>query len=229
MTKNYLTEMHLHTKETSNCGKMPAAETVENYILLGFNTIVVTDHFSTHTYFKYDYNSLSWQEKVDIFLKGYNTAKDAAKGRINILLGMELRFDSESDPNDYLVYGIDENFLREHKDILDMNISSFSALARKNGLMIFQAHPFRFGIKITNVKYLDGIEVCNRNIEHDSHNEIAALWAEKFGLKKTAGSDHHQKGNEGLAGIISKHEITSNKVLLDTLKKQDYTLYEKQL
>lgn len=229
MTKNYLTEMHLHTKETSNCGKMPAAETVENYILLGFNTIVVTDHFSTHTYFKYDYNSLSWQEKVDIFLKGYNTAKDAAKGRINILLGMELRFDSESDPNDYLVYGIDENFLREHKDILDMNISSFSALARKNGLMIFQAHPFRFGMKITNVKYLDGIEVCNRNIEHDSHNDIAALWAEKFGLKKTAGSDHHQKGNEGLAGIISKHEITSNKVLLDTLKKQDYTLYEKQL
>ncbi len=229
MTKNYLTEMHLHTKETSNCGKMPAAETVENYISLGFNTIVVTDHFSTHTYFKYDYNSLGWQEKVDIFLKGYNTAKEAAKGRINILLGMELRFDSESDPNDYLVYGIDENFLREHKDILDMNISSFSALARKNGLMIFQAHPFRFGIKIINVKYLDGIEVCNRNIEHDSHNDIAALWAEKFGLKKTAGSDHHQKGNEGLAGIISKHEITSNKVLLDTLKKQDYTLYEKQL
>ncbi len=229
MTKNYLTEMHLHTKETSNCGKMPAAETVENYISLGFNTIVVTDHFSTHTYFKYDYSSLSWQEKVDIFLKGYNTAKEAAKGRINILLGMELRFDSESDPNDYLVYGIDENFLREHKDILDMNISSFSALARKNGLMIFQAHPFRFGMKIINFKYLDGIEVCNRNIEHDSHNDIAALWAEKFGLKKTAGSDHHQKGNEGLAGIISKYEITSNKVLLDTLKKQDYTLYEKQL
>lgn len=93
--------------------------------------------------------------------------------------------------------------------------------------MIYQAHPFRFGMKITNVKYLDGIEVCNRNIEHDSHNDIAALWAEKFGLKKTAGSDHHQKGNEGLAGIISRREITSNKILLDTLANQDYTLYEK--
>lgn len=95
--------------------------------------------------------------------------------------------------------------------------------------MIYQAHPFRFGMKITNVKYLDGIEVCNRNIEHDSHNDIAALWAEKFGLKKTAGSDHHQKGNEGLAGIISRREITSNKILLDTLANQDYTLYEKKL
>lgn len=93
--------------------------------------------------------------------------------------------------------------------------------------MIYQAHPFRFGMKITNVKYLDGIEVCNRNIEHDSHNDIAALWAKKFGLKKTAGSDHHQKGNEGLAGIISRREITSNKILLDTLANQEYTLYEK--
>ena len=27
MINKYLTEMHLHTKETSNCGKMPAAET----------------------------------------------------------------------------------------------------------------------------------------------------------------------------------------------------------
>ncbi len=119
--------------------------------------------------------------------------------------------------------------MRDNKDLLNMNISSFSALAQKNGLMIYQAHPFRFGMKITNVKYLDGIEVCNRNIEHDSHNDIAALWAEKFGLKETAGSDHHQKGNEGLAGIISRHEITSNKILLDTLANQDYTLYEKKL
>lgn len=40
MINKYLTEMHLHTKETSNCGKMPAAETVESYISLGYNTIV---------------------------------------------------------------------------------------------------------------------------------------------------------------------------------------------
>lgn len=102
--------MHLHTKETSNCGKMPAAETVESYISLGYNTIVVTDHFSTHTYYKYNYDSLNWQDKVDIFLKGFNSAKEAANGRINILLGMELRFDSDSDPNDYLVYGVEESF-----------------------------------------------------------------------------------------------------------------------
>ena len=59
---------------------------------------------------------------------------------------------------------------------------------------------------------------------------LLLLWAEKIrAQKKTAGSDHHQKGNEGLAGIISRREITSNKILLDTLANQDYTLYEKKL
>ena len=131
---------------------------------------------------------------MTFFLKGFNSAKEAANGRINILLGMELRFDSDSDPNDYLVYGVEESFLRDNKDLFKYEyIKLFRACAKKNGLMIYQAHPFRFGMKITNVKYLDGIEVCNRNIEHDSHNDIAALWAEKFGLKETAGSDHHQK------------------------------------
>lgn len=64
-------------------------------------------------------------------MKGFNSAKEAANGRINILLGMELRFDSDSDPNDYLVYGVEESFLRDNKDLLNMNISSFSALAQK--------------------------------------------------------------------------------------------------
>ena len=39
MINKYLTEMHLHTKETSNCGKMPAAETVESYISERYKSI----------------------------------------------------------------------------------------------------------------------------------------------------------------------------------------------
>lgn len=64
-------------------------------------------------------------------MKGFKSAKEAANGRINILLGMELRFDSDSDPNDYLVYGVEESFLRDNKDLLNMNISSFPRLREK--------------------------------------------------------------------------------------------------
>ena len=78
-----LFEMHAHTDETSNCAKIPAKEMVEIYKKLGYDGIVVTDHLSTHTYFKYDYNNLSWDEKIDIFLRVYNAAKEAAQGKIN--------------------------------------------------------------------------------------------------------------------------------------------------
>lgn len=223
----FLTEMHFHTAETSNCGRMAAKESVNRYIKLGYKTIILTDHLSTHTYFKYDYNSLSWDEKIDIFLKGYNASVDAANGEISILLGMELRFDDDNDPNDYLVYGISEKFLRKNKDLLDMNIKSFSKLAHKNGLLIFQAHPFRFGMKVTNPKYLDGVETFNGNPRHNSNNEVSALWAKNYNLMTTAGSDHHEDGDEGSGGIIFKNEITSNEILLKELNSQNYKLYSK--
>ncbi len=56
----FKTELHAHTAETSNCGKASAEELVEAYIKNGYSTVVITDHLSTHTYFKYNYDKLSW-------------------------------------------------------------------------------------------------------------------------------------------------------------------------
>lgn len=219
----FKTELHCHTSETSNCGKASAAELIDAYLRKEYNTVVITDHLSTHTYFNLNYKTLTWDEKIDIFMRGYNTAKKYADGRINVLLGMELRFDSPSE-NDYLVYGITEEFLRKNKDLLDMDIKSFSKLAKKNNLLIFQAHPFRFNMMITNPEYLTGIEVFNGCVRHNSNNDIAEAWANKYKFHVTAGSDFHQLGDEARGGIITEKEITSNDELLETLIKRKYSL-----
>lgn len=220
----YKTELHAHTAETSNCGKASAEELVEAYIKNGYSTVVITDHLSTHTYFKYNYDKLSWDEKIDIFLRGYNKAVEASNGRLNILLGMELRFDTETEENDYLVYGITEKFLRRNKNLLDMNIKSFSRLAHKKGLLIFQAHPFRTGMKVTNPEYLDGVEIHNGNPRHNSRNEIAEHWARLNGLKASSGSDYHQEGDEAHGGIITQTEITTEDGLLNILNIGNYEI-----
>jgi predicted metal-dependent phosphoesterase TrpH len=217
-------ELHSHTRETSNCGKATAAELVDAYIANGYSTVVITDHLSTHTYFRYDYDKMSWDEKIDVFLLGYKAALEAAKGRINVLLGMEIRFDSSDSPNDYLVFGIDEKFLRKNRKLIDMDIKSFSKLAHKNGLLIYQAHPFRTDMTITNPEYLDGIEVYNGCVRHNSNNDIALAWAEKYKLKKTSGSDFHRLGDEARAGIVTKTEIKTNADLLSILLSGDYEL-----
>ena len=220
----FKTELHAHTAETSNCGKVPAAELVETYIREGYSTVVITDHLSTHTYFKYDYKSMSWDEKIDVFMLGYNAALKAAKGRINVLLGMEICFDSTDSRNDYLVFGITEEFLRKNRELIDESIKSFSEIARKNGLLVFQAHPFRVGMTLTDAKYLDGIEVYNGSVRHDSNNEIAEIWADKYGLRKSSGSDYHRVLDEARGGIITDTEIKTNDDLLRVLESGDYGL-----
>ena len=223
----YKTELHAHTSETSNCGKTKAKDLVNAYIKAGYSTVVITDHLSTHTYFKYKYNKMTWDEKIDVFVKGYNKALEVAKGRINILLGMEMRFDEdlpEHDLNDYLVFGVTEEFLRNNGDLINMDIKSFSELAHKNGLLIFQAHPFRDDMTRAESTLLDGAEIYNGNPRHNSRNEKAEKWASENGLKGSSGSDFHQMEDLAHGGIITDTEIKTNEDLLKILKSNNYEI-----
>ena len=44
MMKQYLYDTHIHTIETSPCGKIHAAETVRYYADHGYTGLVITDH-----------------------------------------------------------------------------------------------------------------------------------------------------------------------------------------
>ena len=222
--KKYLYEMHLHTKDTSNCANVKASVAVEEYIKAGYDGIVVTDHLSPSTYMKYGRELLPWKKKVDFFLRGYKSAKKAANGRIPVLLGMELRYRTSEGDNDYLVYGITEDFLYNTPELLNLNSKKFYELTQKNGFLVFQAHPFRVGLKVTNPKFLDGIEIFNGNPRHNSSNDIAEMWAKKYDLMVTSGSDYHEIEDLGTGGIYFNKDIKDNKTLVEELLKKDYEL-----
>ena len=216
--------MHFHTKNTSNCANVPAEIAVEEYIKAGYEGIVVTDHLSPSTYMKYGRELLPWKKKIDFFLRGYNEAKKTANGRIPVLLGMELRFRTSEGENDYLVYGITEDFLYNNPNLLELNSRKFYELAQANNLLVFQAHPFRVGMKVTNPKYLDGVEIFNGNPRHNSSNDIAEMWAKKYDLMVTSGSDYHEIGDLGTGGTWFNKEITDNKTLVEELSKRNYEI-----
>ena len=225
--KKYLYEMHFHTKNTSNCANVKAEIAVEEYIKAGYDGIVVTDHLSPSTFMKYGRELLPWKKKVDFFLRGYKAAKKTANGRIPVLLGMELRYNTSEGENDYLVYGITEEFLYSHPEILEMNSKTFYDLAKENHLLVFQAHPFRIGMKVTNPKFLDGVEIFNGNPRHNSSNDIAEMWAKKYDLLVTSGSDYHEIEDLGSGGIWFNKEIKDNKTLVEELLKKDYEIKSK--
>ena len=222
--ERYLYEMHAHTSDVSPCASVPAQEVVCVYEEAGYTGLVLTDHMSKRIFRQSGApdESAPWKEKVDFFLRGYRKAKKSARN-IQVLLGMEICF--YENENDYLVYGFQEDFLYENPDLLHLGIAAFSKLAHENGLFIYQAHPFRNKMTVVSPSLLDGIEVHNANPNHDSRNDIALQWANKFGLKMVSGSDFHESGAHARGGIILPEFVTTEKELIGFLKNDPQLIW----
>ena len=218
--------MHIHTSEVSPCADCTAAEAVRRCISKGYDGMVVTDHFNEDASRAKMGELAPWRARVDNFLRGYRVAKAAAPAGFLVLLGMELRFMGRGS-SEYLVYGFDEKFLYENEGIDRLDIQRFSEIARKNGFLLAQAHPFRWGMTLTKTELLDGMEVYNGNAHHQSHNEFAALWARKFGLLPLSGSDYHG-GDTGdgvvPGGIRLRESVRSEKELVQAVRERRYTV-----
>ena len=222
----FKTELHLHSAPVSACGKAFPEEIVQVYLEHGYDTIVLTNHFSRFTFKNKragDLSALPWQEKVDYYMQGYHELKQAAEGKINVIFGCELR--SNIDENDYLIYGLDEKFLRDNEDLYDLPTAEVSARIRAAGFLFLQAHPFRDNMMMINPQYLDGIEIFNGNPQQDSRNDIARIWADRFSLIGTSGSDYHRTVDGAFAGgILTDEPITSNEQLLKILRSGEFEM-----
>ena len=92
-------------------------------------------------------------------------------------------------------------------------------LVRNNNYMFFQAHPFRFGMMLTEDFVIDGIEVFNGHPTQKSHNHMAEQWQKTYPkFIGISGSDHHELAHHPDAGILTEEPITSNEQLLQVLR-----------
>ena len=67
-------ETHMHTCQASACGKATGKEQARAYKEAGFAGIIITDHFfGGNTAVS---RELPWEERVDLFWKGYEDAKE---------------------------------------------------------------------------------------------------------------------------------------------------------
>jgi len=218
-------DLHIHTSETSSCAKVSATDMIKIYKNEGYQGVVITDHFKK--FFFKNSKGNTWEEKVDDFLKGYRAAKEEGKKQsMDVLLGMEIAFMEYDEPgNDYLVYGITEEILKEMPNLLEIGIEGLSEFCREKGLLLYQAHPLRKNCRLVDINLLDGVEVHNGNPRHDSHNDEIQKIAEENNLKMTSGSDYHELGDESNGGIITPKRIRTNEDLIEVLHNSEYELY----
>ena len=216
----YRTELHSHSMGVSICAHAAPEVVIERFKTAGYHTLVSTNHINDGTYKELEH--LSWEEKIAHFMTGYEALKKAAGKDIQVLLGCEINLRGCS--NDYLVYGVTREWLLEMGDPRGFSLQELSQHVRKSGLLLIQAHPFRYGCRLMKEEWLDGVEVHNSHKNHDSHNYLAQLWADVKNLRQTSGSDFHDPEGYIGGGIETEAPITSNEELLRVLRSGEYRL-----
>ena len=219
----YKIETHLHTVTVSKCAHLEPEVLIRGYREAGYDGIIVTDHYNRTTFEYLGISTTGPEDKAEAFLTGYRAmAELGEKAGIRVFKGAEIRFD-ESE-NDYLIYGFADDLLREPEELFRMGIAAFSSLARAEGVLVVQAHPYRKQCTPAIAQYLDGVEVRNMNPRHDSRNALAQEYAEQFGLLGLAGSDCHRTEDIGLSGICTQELPSDSMGMMRLIRSRRYTL-----
>ena len=217
-------DLHVHSKEVSPCGQMSIEEMTDAYKKKGYSGFWLTNHF--HREFLELTEGLAWKERIDFYLTPLRRGREYAGKEFFIGLGMEIRF--LSDPNDYLLVGIDEKMLyEESRGWPDMDIRGFYG-KYKDRILIIQAHPNREdGSVPADTSCLHGLEAINTSPRHKNNNELTwRMLCIEPRLIPTAGSDSHRPEDVGRSGILTEKEIRGNEELKEILKNRDYRLIE---
>jgi len=219
-------DLHVHTSEMSACGVLTSEEIIRGYKDAGYGGIVITNHYNSFTqWWAYEKYGIGGEDYYAAHKKCWEDA--AAFGEkigLRVFFGCELKMNNSN--NDYLVYGAPDEFLRRNNDDLwNMSAADVNRFAKEDGFLFYQAHPFRSGMQITHPNDLFGIEVKNANPRHDSGNDVALFWANKYpSLHRISGSDCHQRVDIGAGGIETDVDVKTTADLVEVLRTDRYTI-----
>ncbi|MBO5070826.1 MAG: PHP domain-containing protein [Roseburia sp.] len=227
----YKIELHAHTTPGSSCSEIPPKDMIRLMKEQHYDAVIITNHFYAGGQF------MKSEDPVETYLADFYAAREEGKKNgIQVLLGAEYRFDENM--NDYLVYGVDESFLRETVTCFDMGIEAFYKEYHRESLLILQAHPFRNGCTPARPECLDGIETMNLHPNHNSRVAVASRYAKNWGSLNwnsqnwssqnwnspivTIGTDLHHWGHEGVSALRTKVLPETESQLVEILRSKDY-------
>ena len=189
----YLYETHLHTREGSSCGVSSGREYIRKYLDLGYTGVIITDHF-------YNGNcrasrKLPWEKWVHEACRGYESAREeGARRGLDVFFGWEESFDGD----DYLIYGLDKEWLLEHPEAAHWTRQEQFEEVKRYGGCVVHAHPFRHCFYIMRIHLfpdlVDAVEAANSGNEQ-SCDALALAYANRSNVPVTGGSDIHYAGD----------------------------------
>ena len=222
----YKIEPHLHTRPVSTCSQLEADELIRLHKEAGYDTVIISDHFSRYHYAKLEIDmgqTMTWERYVDLFLTGYEGAKAAGeKYGVRTLFSVELSLGVDH----FLLYGAGKDFLMARKDLFDLTAEELYAHAKAHGVTVIQAHPLRDGKCTPHPLCVDGFEVLNSHPRHNNYNDEVLAIAEQYPhLLRTAGSDVHREVDVNGSAVLSETPVETVAAYLNLLRSGKAVLW----
>lgn len=229
----YIYETHLHTNQASACAHNTGREMAQACHAAGYTGMIVTDHFFYGN--SCIDRTLPWKDWVEAFCRGYeDAAEEGARLGLQVFFGWESNYDS----TEFLIFGLDKEWLLSHPQIRDASIEEQYQLVSEAGGMVIHAHPFRKEDYIPEIRlfpdYVDGVEGANAthaSKKSQYHNQPlfdvqAREYAAQYNLPMTAGSDIHSK-DLFLGGMAFPHRLRDIRDFIAAVKgREDYRLLD---
>lgn len=200
-----LIDLHAHTSGISRCCQIDATGMLEAAKKVGLDGVALTNHYQK-SYLKYIEDGdvrVFAQKYVDEF---YLTKALGEAVGMRVFFGIEVT----SEPNDQkhiLVYGVDPEFVLNHPNLFDYTLEELRDTVKSAGGIVVQAHPYRKGGTLLDLKYLDGVEVNCHPLYGKSDSEAMITIATENHLALTCGGDYHNDTYRCKCGMYLPDDI----------------------
>ena len=230
--KGFYVQLHLHTSETSACGRSSGAEMARACKEAGYDLICITDHFYNGNIVYNDH--LPWPERVEILLRGWRAAKEEGdRIGLEVLFGWETftgGFNNPDGGQEILTYGLGEDFLLANPDIIDLSYYDYIRRVTDAGGKMIHAHPYRKAAYIPDFKpdplSMEAYEVYNACNRPENANALALAEAKEYGLLCCAGSDAHNTLQVGLGAMRFENPVHSVAEMFEAMRGGDGQIIE---
>lgn len=220
----YRYETHLHTYPVSRCAKRTVRENLEFYKSLGYDGVFITNHFlDGNINIERD---RPYEEKLEFYCSDYEEGLRLSKEiGIKVFFGVEMSYKG----TDFLVYGLDKAWFLAHPEIMEMSRSALLTFLMESGALVIQAHPYREASYIDHIRlfprHVHGIEILNAS-RPDFENNMAAYYAEYYGLLPFAGSDNHSaEKHKRLGGMQSDTPVVDEADFIARIRAREMEIF----
>jgi len=223
-TECFCLETHMHTSQSSACGRGTPEEMAEAYKKAGYDGIIVTDHFMNGN--SCIDPSLSWTEQVDCYCLAYEKAhRYGEKIGLSVFFGYEYNYNA----TEFITLGLEKKWLKAHPEIMTMPLEEYLRLVKKEGGLLIHVHPFREASYISKQRFFpdltDAVEVINIGNKDKIFDRKARDFAIEHHLPMTSGSDCHAPWGKKGAGIAMDHKPSGIEDIMNCIRSgKGYTL-----